>query len=180
VRHHDRVQPASGTVGSPLPSRSRLLVHCAKMGATPNDTTRTLFCARAIADEGSGEPRARQRIRFTRGAHRARHYDDPHGKDCPLASWTKGLSTLVRPLKYGRHLERLIRCARRYRCESGDDRDEESAVASFAQPCDFLLLHGRSGYAVRGIEVQPCYGNVFSGRYPTRRVGVVLTEQLLA
>jgi hypothetical protein len=101
------------------------------MGATPNDTTRTLFCARAIADEGSGEPRARQRIRFARGAHRARHYDDPHGKDYLLASWTKGLSTLVRPLKYGGHLERLIRCARGYRCESGDDHDEESSVASF-------------------------------------------------
>ena len=98
MRHHDRVQPASGTVGSPLPSRSRLLVHCAKMGATPNDTTRTLFCACTIADEGSGESRARQRIRFARGAHRARHYDDPHGKDYLLASWTKGLSTLVRPL----------------------------------------------------------------------------------
>jgi hypothetical protein len=116
------------------------------MGAIPNDTTRTLFCARAVADEGRGEPRARQRIRFARGAHRARHYDDPHGKDYLLASWTKGLSTLVRPLKYA-GLEPLIRCARGYRCESGDDHDGESSVASFAHPCDFRLLHGRSGYA---------------------------------
>jgi lactoylglutathione lyase len=136
-RHHDRVQPARGTVSSPLPSRSRLLVHCTKMGATPNVTTRTLFCARAIADEDSGEPRARQRIRFARGAHRARHYDDPHGKDYLLASWTKGLSTLVRLLKYGRHMERLIRCARRYRCESGDDRDEVPMHAKKAHVVGF-------------------------------------------